>query len=82
MDTQAHGALMPGIPGQFERDLAEISQTHATIMTKIQIIKYANQRRRRDRRATALRGQLRIACGTSLAGEFLKEYCGNHSRGG
>jgi hypothetical protein len=33
---------MPGIPGQFKRDLAEISQMHATIMTKIQIIKYAS----------------------------------------
>jgi hypothetical protein len=29
------------IPGQFERDLTEINQMHATIITKIQIIKYA-----------------------------------------
>jgi accessory colonization factor AcfC len=35
---------MPGIPGQFDRDLSDLSAKHSTIATKIQILHYAGLR--------------------------------------
>ena len=35
---------MPTIPGQFERDLSEINQVHASVICKVQIIRNADLR--------------------------------------
>jgi hypothetical protein len=57
LDAQAHGALMIGIPGQFERDLTEINTLHASVISKVQIIRNADLR-------TTVQGDARVQAKT------------------